>query len=180
MNTVPDEIRRELAPLEQVLWTGRPRQGLVLRASDAIQIPFAIFWCGFIAFWEHGVMQGGNWFFMLWGVPFIVIGVHLLVGRFFIDAWLRKHTCHALTDQRVLIVTTLFSRKVRSLELKRLGEMNLSERSRGNGSIVFGRETSFDGEGGWPGSTKHAAPRFDLIDDARGVQRLVRDAAARA
>lgn len=180
MTLMPEEIRRELMPLEQVVWTGRPRQGLALRPSDAYQIPFAVMWCGFIALWQHGVMRAGDLFLTLWGVPFIVIGIHLLVGRFFFDAWQRAHTSYAVTSRRVLIVTTLFSRNVRSLELKMLGEMNLSERRDGRGSIVFGKEPRHDGEGGWPGSTKHAAPRFDLIDDVRRVQRLLRDAAARA
>jgi len=179
MTPLPEPIRRELMPLEQVAWCGRPAQGLALRPSDAVQIPFAIFWCGFIAFWEHGVMQGGGLFMPLWGVPFIVIGIHLLVGRFFLDAWLRAHSWYAVTDRRVLIVSELFSRKVQSVELKALGEINLTERRSGRGSIVFGKESAYDGEGGWPGS-KNAAPRFDLVDDVRGVQRVVREAAARA
>ena len=183
MSLPPDEIRRELAPLEQVLWSGRPRQGMLLRASDALQIPFSLFWCGFIAFWEHGVIEAGSVFMMLWGIPFILVGAYLLIGRFFHDAWLRAYTDYAVTSQRVLIVTTLFTRKVRSLELASLGEMSLTERRDGRGSLVFGRETTrssgFGGDPGWVGASRHAAPRFDLIEGARGVQQIIRDAAAR-
>jgi len=32
---VPEVIERQLSAGEKVLWYGRPRQGLVLRASDA-------------------------------------------------------------------------------------------------------------------------------------------------
>ena len=183
MSLPSDEIRRELAPLEQVLWSGRPRQGVFLRPSDAVQIPFGLMWCGFIAFWEHGVMQAGSLFAMLWGIPFILVGLHMLVGRFLLDAWQRAYTDYAVTDQRVLIVTCLFTRRVRSLELAGLAEMTLTECRGGRGSIVFGRPTArgrgLGSDSGWPSASTHATPRFDLIEGARGVQQTVREAAMR-
>jgi hypothetical protein len=173
MSLPPDEIRRELAPLEQVVWSGRPRQGLVLRGSDVIQIPFSIFWCGFVAFWEHGAIESGNVFMMFWGIPFIVVGLYLIVGRFFLEAWQRAYTFYAVTGQRVLIVTSLFRREVKSIELATLAETSLSEARDGRGSIMFGPSR-------WPGSARQpVAPRFDMIDGARGVQQTIRETAAR-
>ena len=184
MSVPSDEIRRELAPLEQVLWSGRPRQGVFLRLSDAVQIPFSLFWCGFIAFWEHGVVQSGSIFMMLWGIPFILVGLHLLVGRFLLDAWQRACTDYAVTDQRVLIVNYLFTRRVRSVELAGLSEMTLTERRDGRGSITFGRPIggrgrSLGGDSGWSPGSPNATPRFDLIEGASGVQQTIRQAAAR-
>jgi len=37
-------IRGELGSEEQLLWCGRPAQGLCLRPSDASLIPFSLFW----------------------------------------------------------------------------------------------------------------------------------------
>ena len=46
MVEVPREIARELAPAEKVLWTGQPRQGLVLRGYDVFALPFGMAWLG--------------------------------------------------------------------------------------------------------------------------------------
>jgi len=183
MNLLPDEIRRELGPLEQVLWNGRPRQGMLLRAADAFQIPFSLLWCGFAIFWETSVARSGNAFFMLWGVPFVAIGLYMVFGRFFVEARQRSRTFYAVTTQRVLIVSGLFSRTVKSLEMKGLTDVTLSEGSGGRGSIVFGADgpyaAMFGGSSSWPGSRRQAAPRLDLIEDARGVYQIIRDTASR-
>jgi hypothetical protein len=180
MTTLPDEIRRELAPLEQVLWSGRPKQGLVLRGSDAFQIPFSLLWCGFALFWETGVARTGNAFFMLWGVPFVAIGLYMVFGRFFFDARQRARTFYAVTGQRVLIVSGVFARSIKSLDLKGLAALTLSEGRDGRGSIVFGPDAGmFGGSSSWPGSRAQVAPRFDLIEDARRVHDIIRGASAR-
>ena len=36
-----DEIRRELAHGERVVWSGRPLGGIRLKVSDAVMIPFS-------------------------------------------------------------------------------------------------------------------------------------------
>ena len=107
------EIRPELATDENLLWSGRPRQGLTLRASDWFVIPFSLLWGGFALFWEATVLglsvnqQGANptsAFMALFGLPFVVIGLYLIFGRFLVDAWIRKNTTYALTDQRALVL----------------------------------------------------------------------------
>src|SRR5579862_2671126 len=89
---------------EKLLWSGRPRQGLLLTARDWLLVPFSLFWGGFVLFWETAAtVHPGASFFPLFGLPFAVIGAYLIVGRFIVDAWLRSRTYYAVTNQRIII-----------------------------------------------------------------------------
>ncbi len=155
----------------------------MVRGSDALAIPFSLLWCGFAIFWEASVIaSNAPSFFALWGIPFVVIGIYLVIGRFFADARLRANTFYAVTSDRVLIVSGLFSRKVKSLNVKTLTDVSLTQSASGVGSIFFGPQhpfsSMFGGFGGWPGVEQQLGPRFDQIDSAKseyetilGVQR---------
>ena len=85
--------------------------------SELFLTPFALLWCGFAIFWEWQVLQAPNApvFFVLWGVPFVLIGLYMVFGRFFVDALQRAKTFYGVTNERVIIVSGLFGRKVKSL-----------------------------------------------------------------
>jgi len=179
--TIPVEIEQQLSAGESVLWRGRPRQGIVVRGSDAFLIPFSLLWGGFAFFWEYSVLRSGApAFFVLWGVPFVLVGLYFIAGRFFFEARLRAGTVYALTDERVLIVSGVFARRVRSLGLRTLAELSLSPGRGDEGTISFGGGSPlagmFGGMAGWPGSERHLGPRFELLADARGVFEKIRAA----
>jgi hypothetical protein len=91
--TARAEIERMLQPDEHLLWYGRPRQGLHFAPQDVYQVPFSLLWGGFAMFWEGTVLlRGAPWFFAMWGIPFVGMGVHLIVGRFFLDRARRART----------------------------------------------------------------------------------------
>ena len=122
-------LRSELAPGEQVVWSGRPRQGIVVRGSDAFAIPFSVLWAGFAVFWlVSAASTGAPLPFVLFGVPFVLVGVYIVVGRFFVEARQRQNTFYAVTPQRVIISSGLFSTTVKSLNLKTMSELSLTER----------------------------------------------------
>jgi hypothetical protein len=145
MEVLPDSVlSAELGPGERLVWSGKPRGGIRLRAQDAFLIPFSLLWCGFAIFWEvrvsmnSGPLFGPGLFFRLWGIPFVIVGLYMVLGRFFVDALIRAGTYYGVTTERVLIVTTRFGRRLRSISLRALGDISLSERSDESGTIAFG------------------------------------------
>jgi hypothetical protein len=175
----PPEITDVLDRGERVLWSGQPQQGPKLHGTDAFAIPFALLWTGVPLFGVLGTLKGpkGNTFALVPAIPFVLIGLYLLIGRFFVDAAQRRRTFYAVTNERVLIVSGLSSRNVQSLSLRTLDQVNVSSRASGRGTIMFGRSMygSF-ALPGWPGMGRYLPPMFDRIADAAEVAKLIRDA----
>jgi hypothetical protein len=154
------DLQGYLGPGEKLLWSGQPEAGLKLRGSDAIVIPFSLLWAGFAVFWEYSVLStNGPVFFQLWGIPFVLVGLYMVVGRFFVDAWVRARTAYAVTDQRIFILSG-FSRSLTSLTLRTLPEVTVTERSDGSGMISFGPVLS-------------VLPGFEFIPDVRSVSSII-------
>lgn len=177
---VTQAIQSVLEPQERLLWSGQPIQGIRLRSSDLFLIPFSLLWGGFAIFWEYNVIgSGAPSFFALFGVPFVLVGLYFIFGRFFVDAKIRKKTFYGLTDERVIIVSGLSKRTIKSLSLRTLTGISVSESSDGSGSISFGSTmpygAMFNGMP-WPGMEQRLGPRFDPIEGVRAVHLLIRDA----
>lgn len=179
--SLPPEISRLLTNRERILWSGRPKQGLMLRSSDAALIPFSLMWGGFAIFWETtAVMSGAPFFFRLWGIPFVLVGLYLIAGRFFADAWERGKTVYVVTNERVLIVGGLLKRTVTSLELRTLPEMSLSLAGDDKGTLTFGSGSNAAwGRFRFGNQTSPPPPpQFEAIPDAARVMACIRDAQA--
>jgi hypothetical protein len=96
-------------------------------------------WGGFAFIWEWSVFNSkAPFFFLLWGIPFVLVGVYLIVGRFFVDAWQRDKTYYGVTNERIIIVSGHLNRKVKTLDLGALSDLSLTERSDRSGTITFG------------------------------------------
>jgi len=172
----------KLSSSENVLWSGRPRQGLMLRGADMMMIPFSLLWGGFAVYWEMSVIAAdAPLMFKLWGIPFILMGIHMVIGRFFIEAWQRSRTFYMITNERAIITSGLFQQRVKSIELRTLVEFALTEGRSGEGTISFGVTPAgdmFSGLTSWPGV--ESQPRFDTVPDARNVYELIRSASYEA
>jgi hypothetical protein len=176
----------ELEPNERLLWSGQPKQGLLLRSSDWYTIPFSLLWGGFAIFWELGVLgvfgttgNPASIVMALFGIPFVLAGLYLMVGRFFVDSRVRAKTYYGVTDQRAMIVSGLLSRKVTSLPFRAMPQVTLTERSDGSGTLTFGQPPpfAFMSEGlNWPGMENRMVPSFSLIENAKDVYRQIRNA----
>jgi hypothetical protein len=86
---------------------------------------------------------------------------------------------YALTNERIIISSGLFSRTVNSLPLKTLGEISLAEKPDFSGTITFGSARmapSWMTGISWPGTGRYTPPAFQLIDNARSVYDSIRSA----
>jgi len=181
-------IQKELDSDERLLWAGMPKQGAIFKGTDVFMIPFSLLWGGFAIFWEYMALtmvpkaqnasDGFALIFPLFGIPFVVIGLYMIFGRFIYDSKKRQKTFYGLTDQRAIIVSGVFSKSVKSLNLKTISDVSLSEKENGYGSIVFGQENQmmslFMG-GGFPGMGSSTTPKFELIENAKHVYKQLRD-----
>lgn len=188
--TTEEVIGRELEPDEKLLWCGRPLGGFRLRPADAAMVPFGLFFLTFSIFlvvsaaWGASNAGGpGGLFavFPLFGLPFVAVGFYMAFGRFFVDARVRSRTWYALTEQRIIVVSGLFATTTRSVDLSGIAEVVLREKRDGSGSIQFLR-VGVDGHGdgqqasGVQTAQTKAVPAFELIENAREVYRLAREA----
>lgn len=173
-------IQSRLSAGEHLLWFGRPRQGFFLRKEDAFFIPFTLFWCGFIAFWEWAAdAMDAPLYFKLFGIPFVIAGFYMLVGRFFVDVWTRRKTYYGVTDQRIIIVSGLLNTQLKSLNLKTLADLTLTEKRDGSGVITFAPTAAlnnYNDSSDFNGSYRTNAPIFDHIPQARTVYETIRRA----
>jgi hypothetical protein len=174
---------------ERILWSGQPKQGIALSKRDTFLIPFSLMWGGFAIFWNAMVWlvpfdssSNGDpgWFFRLWGLPFLVIGLYFIAGRFFHDAHIRKNLSYAVTDQRVLVVR---KSKITSLDIHRLPRLELSEHRDGTGTLVFEASSNaywagMNGFSWWLPSLSSEV-QFFRIGNPRKVYEIIRDNAAR-
>jgi len=95
-----------LSPDETIVWTGRPNPLSLLSRDDIILIPFSLLWGGFAIFWFLGASgiwdiwtnrptQTFQYFGLIWGTPFVLVGQYLIWGRFVYRRWKNsEHTMH--------------------------------------------------------------------------------------
>lgn len=164
-------LHKQMGQSETLLWAGRPRQGIMLKGSDVVMLPFSLLWGGFAIFWVYSAhSQGAPLFFLLFGGVFVLIGLYMIVGRFVYDSWVRSGTYYGLSNQRVLILKTVPTTRTRSLNLKGLAEISLMETADGRGTVSFGSTNPFHAMMGmqWPGMGE-PTPAFEGIENARDV-----------
>lgn len=173
MENLQAELREYLESDEVLLWTGKPKKGLIFRLSDLYLIPFSIFFFGFSIVWINGVTSMGSWIFGIFGVPFAIIGLILVFGRFLIDANYRANTVYGLTENRLIVKSGIFSKSIKSLNIRRLNVIELVENKDGTGNISIGaKDTYLDMGSGmdWAsGDRANVKIEIERIENARKV-----------
>jgi hypothetical protein len=92
-----------------------------------------------------------HFFFIgVWGTPgidvfglvFVIAGLYFIFGRFLFKILKKKHTYYAVTNKRVLVLTTLVTRSLRAAFIDRIPAINKTARF-GRGTITFGNRRSW-------------------------------------
>ena len=126
-----------------------------------------------------GADGGPDWLFRLWGLPFLIIGIYIMLGRFFHDAYIRKSLFYAVTDQRIL---TLHKSGIVSLDINRLPRLECTEHRDGTGTLAFEANNlmswgGMNGFGLWLPAL-NAGSRFFRIQHPRQVYDIIRNRTA--
>jgi hypothetical protein len=178
-----------LQPTEKILWSGRPKTGIMLRPFDMFYIPLSLILggsmigFGWIAISEYFSMRNPNINYLIMGIFFFLSCLHLIFGRFFVDAKLRENTFYCLTTERAIIISGVFSRKVKTINLKNISEVFLSEKSDGSGMIHFGsspnpnlyQDQFMRTSGGFLPGYHNNQSAFELIPNARDVYQKIQN-----
>lgn len=175
---IENELQPVLGPDEKLLWTGRPKRGIVFRGSDMVGIPFSLMWCGFAIFWEYNAITSNTpFFFKLFGIPFVLVGLHITVGRFFADARNRASTIYGITNDRIIIKSGVNSSAIKSLTIKNLTDITFTANNNGVGTIMLGPMipgySMMQGTGRFGSRQTLAPPMLELIDDVQAVYQKI-------
>jgi len=141
-------FKQELLKDEQILWTGQPNPDIIFTSMDWFLVPFSIIWGGFAILWELTALgiiffaktQGTDApiIFPIFGIPFVIIGLYFIFGRFIYKKWKKKRTYYAVTNKRVLIITNTKNRDIVTKFINNISTIKYSQKSNGNGTIRFG------------------------------------------
>jgi len=147
MNSTGDlryELSSELRSDENILWTGQPDGSKLFTAGSGCLMGFGLFWLTFSLFWESIAIKaaltqgGGAWGMVLFGIPFVLIGLGLVVGLPFADYNTRKNTVYAITSQRVIVKIGAKMNKVTSYLITSQMSIQKFVQPSGRGAIKIG------------------------------------------
>ncbi len=181
-------FREDLIKDEKILWDGQPETSVLFTNMDVFLIPFSLLWGGFAIFWELGVLfmktesgEGAPIVFALFGIPFVLIGLYFIFGRFIYKNWKKRKTYYAITNKRVLVLTKSRSRDLQAAYINTIPSINKSVRSSSIGTVKFGASSFFssmyantgmDFFGSFYGQD---VPTFYDIKDANKVYEMVNE-----
>ena len=172
------EIIDQIQGDEKLLWADKPARGIKFRSTDIFITLFSILWLSFSVFWVYMASEA-NIIFALFGTPFILVGVYLLIGRYFYDALSRKNTVYGLTSTRIIKKSGLFKTHYSSVLLDSLPSLTYTEKPDGSGDISFGQTISSFRNSKDRNRGNFPLVRIEFIQNVRSVHNKIADAKSR-
>lgn len=161
---------------EKILWLGNPRRGFYLRDADIILIPFSIILIGFTVILEYAIFHyDSSIAFKILGFMFALGGIYLGFIRYFLDAVKRKSEFYCITNKRILVIAGS-NKKLKTLPLKNIDQMDKTEERDGSGFIIFGTTNPL-----WPWlfgkfyMTNNNIPGLEMITEVNEVYSLLQN-----
>jgi len=179
---IQQELQYELIDDEKLIWTGRPGTGIIFRKIDIFFIPISILWFGMMLVGLIGAATAPSdnstlpWPIYLFFIPFLFVGCYITFGRFLVDKRRRANTVYGITNDRIIIRSGVFSKKVNSFNIKTLSNLSVDEKSDGTGNIVFSQNNFMFGMMGgmmMQGMGTRFVPSFEQIGDVRNVYSII-------
>ncbi|NOQ35400.1 MAG: hypothetical protein GQ569_05830 [Methylococcaceae bacterium] len=144
-NSFNQDIQNELNHREVMKWSGRPKPR-AFAASSLIIFLFAIPWTAFSIFWIFAAsgfqvpdFDEGFDFFPLFGLPFLFIGIGMLLSPIFMYSKAKK-TVYVITNQRAFQLYCGKRKKVKSYAPEEIGHIERIEEQDGSGNLYFATE----------------------------------------
>ncbi len=172
-------VESEMQPGERITWMEQPIPSRMARKTLPIVL-FAIPWTAFAVFW----MAAAGWgtakaedghglfgIFPLFGVPFVLIGIGMLLS----PLWARRNarrSAYVITDRRAILFTAGWSGSVtvRSFGPDRLTDLRRRQHADGSGDLVFAQDIHRNSDG-----ERHSADvGFLAIREVKAVEELIR------
>lgn len=202
---LPSELAHIVGPEERVLWTGRAGrvgigfEGIFGGCFGLVFATFALFWIAGAAaiggvarggFSSPGAPGGGALgaglsLFPLFGIPFLVIGLGVMISSVYWGPRKKGSGVYAVTDRRLLFVRTFPKMVVKEIPLSRNLRIEQSLDADGSGTLAFLDPVSIhDPEGisvrrgRYGGSSAYRSENpytFHRIPDAAQVAHLVQN-----
>ncbi len=163
---------------EYVLWHGMPEQRSPFTKQDIFLIPFSLIWGGGVVFWElNAIKSGAPLLFAIFGIPFVLIGLYLIFGRFIYIKYAMKHTYYAVTNRRVL---RCLRKRIEARPLDSLPFIEISYEKDGMGTITFDGRVMPRNARGIPVENELAVQGFAFVHiaEAQKVYALITKARA--
>ena len=147
-----DMVDRELESNERINWMGMPKRVFFTRITT-FTVLFGLPWTAFAVFWTVGAASIGKdvpflfgLLFPLFGLPFIMIGLLMMLSP--IGAYRRSaKTVYVITDRRAITFDSGWTTTVRSYSPEKLKNIFRKEKRDGSGDIIFTRRAYRDSDG---------------------------------
>ena len=158
-------------------YTCQPYQGIKFSLADIFIIPFSVVWFGMAA--VIGVViytSDAPIFARLFILPFLLVGLYITVGRFFVDKWRRRRTKYVIQEDRIELT---FGNRTDVIGIGDWSCLKLEGHKDGRGTIWFGEVSWLPGGASGFAPVGLMLPKNCLyqIDDAREVHKKLRELA---
>ncbi|MGD0999179.1 MAG: hypothetical protein ABSA67_00655 [Candidatus Brocadiia bacterium] len=173
-----DDVERQLDQGERIRWMEQPVPRFFTAGSTSAFIfgipwtAFAVFWiCGASGFKRPDFSKGGSSFFPLFGVPFVLIGIAMLLS----PLWARRKglkTVYVITDRRAITFDGGWTTTIRNYTPEQLKNMYRKEKKDGSGDVVLGQVVGMVTKGG---QAQMMDVGFLRVRDVRKTEQMLRE-----